>query len=97
MLWQRCETEAEWKQATQYYQVSSLTPDAVVERLDLQCPGLVPVVSALLLNPNTPPLTAAQVWGSENHRLSDALHVWKPFCFHMLFLLRAVGTDSYLY
>uniref|UniRef100_A0A0P4VX76 Uncharacterized protein n=1 Tax=Scylla olivacea TaxID=85551 RepID=A0A0P4VX76_SCYOL len=56
----QCDTEAEWKQATQYYQVSSLTPDAVVERLELQCPGLVPVVSALLLHPNTAPLTAAQ-------------------------------------
>ncbi|XP_042207790.1 Hermansky-Pudlak syndrome 3 protein-like isoform X2 [Homarus americanus] len=56
----QCETEAEWKQATQYYQVSSLSPDAVIERLDLQCPGLVAVVSALLLHPSTPPLSSAQ-------------------------------------
>ncbi|XP_069957344.1 BLOC-2 complex member HPS3 isoform X3 [Cherax quadricarinatus] len=56
----QCDTEAEWKQATQYYQVSSLSPDAVIERLDLQCPGLVAVISALLLHPNTPVLTSAQ-------------------------------------
>ncbi|XP_071522877.1 BLOC-2 complex member HPS3 isoform X3 [Panulirus ornatus] len=56
----QCETEAEWNQATQYYQVSSLSPDAVIERLDLQCPGLVAVISALLLHPNTPTLTSAQ-------------------------------------
>lgn len=57
----RCETEGEWQQATQYYQVSSLTPDAVVERLDPQCPGLVPVLESLLLHPSTPTLTPAQV------------------------------------
>ena len=66
-LYCRCETEAEWKQATQYYQVSSLTPDAVVERLELQCPGLVPVVSSLLLHSNTLSLTAAQVRQCENN------------------------------
>ncbi|KAG0721181.1 Hermansky-Pudlak syndrome 3 protein [Chionoecetes opilio] len=69
----QCETEAEWKQATQYYQVSSLTPDAVVERLELQCPGLVPVVAALLLHPNTPLLTAAQVLGIIKQELSKTL------------------------
>lgn len=57
----RCENEAEWRQATQYYQVSSLSPDAVIERLELTCPGLVAVISSLLLHPNTPSLTAAQV------------------------------------
>ncbi|KAK4302345.1 hypothetical protein Pmani_025562 [Petrolisthes manimaculis] len=55
-----CETEGEWQQATQYYQVSSLTPDAVVERLEPQCPGLVPVLESLLLHPSTPTLTPAQ-------------------------------------
>ncbi|XP_027229784.1 BLOC-2 complex member HPS3 isoform X1 [Penaeus vannamei] len=56
----QCENEAEWRQATQYYQVSSLSPDAVIERLELTCPGLVAVISSLLLHPNTPSLTAAQ-------------------------------------
>ncbi|XP_045621945.1 BLOC-2 complex member HPS3 isoform X2 [Procambarus clarkii] len=56
----QCDTETEWKQATQYYQVSSLSPDAVIERLDLQCPGLAAVISAMLLHPNTPVLTSAQ-------------------------------------
>ncbi|XP_066989982.1 BLOC-2 complex member HPS3 isoform X2 [Macrobrachium rosenbergii] len=56
----QCTGEAEWKQGTQYYQVSSLSPDAVIERLDPQCPGLVAVVTDLLLHPSTPMLTSAQ-------------------------------------
>lgn len=55
-----CSSEVEWQQAVQYYQVSSLSCDAVIERLETDSPGLLHIISSLLLNPTTPILTAAQ-------------------------------------
>ncbi|CAL4066395.1 unnamed protein product, partial [Meganyctiphanes norvegica] len=55
-----CTSEAEWEQAVQYYQVSSLSCDAVIERLETDTPGILHIISSLLLNPATTVLTPAQ-------------------------------------